>query len=338
VARPSRQGGQNWRSGSTRGPAEFSYHDPHGRGVALLELLPDTPSLARHAVPPVSVPRWYAGRGGLPYSGCAGSLAVDNAGRPCTGSLFSVGATWLFLLLVLFASAACALARARRLSPSSHSPRPGEVTGVARGGGVYRYRLHNLPLFIPRPAHGPRVPERARASSAVVAHAVGSSVRQRSERFGWGVAGLTVLPRARRRRSARPCRFSSSSSGAPPLARRRLPAGVFLVVAGARAVRDLDRYLAPGRSSCQASASPTATPPSGVASGYVFLRRRGVAAGGRGSSTPPGRFETRSSRGRSFGRLPQFETTGSSRPGMISCVGRVRHTIFRPARKTVTIP
>ncbi|MGZ4441101.1 MAG: hypothetical protein ACXVZN_12140, partial [Gaiellaceae bacterium] len=67
----------------------------------------------------------------------------------------------------------------------------GEVTG-SLGWGVYHYRLHNLPLFIP-PAHGlvylsglalaGTLPKRPLVWAAAAIAA------------GWGIAGLTVLPR-----------------------------------------------------------------------------------------------------------------------------------------------
>ena len=67
----------------------------------------------------------------------------------------------------------------------------GEVTG-SLVWGVYHYRLHNLPLFIP-PAHGLvylsgiALSRSLRARAVVWAAAVGAAA--------WGIAGLTVLPR-----------------------------------------------------------------------------------------------------------------------------------------------
>ena len=102
----------------------------------------------------------------------------------------------------------------------------GEVTGSLIWG-VYHYRLHNLPLFVP-PAHGlvyltgfslaagaapPRAP--LVATAAVVA-------------AGWGLLGLTVLPR----------RDVAGAIGVPLLLaflwrgrNRAIYAAVFLVVA-----------------------------------------------------------------------------------------------------------
>ncbi|HEY6835994.1 MAG TPA: hypothetical protein VI142_05915, partial [Gaiellaceae bacterium] len=67
----------------------------------------------------------------------------------------------------------------------------GEVTG-SLVWGVYHYRLHNLPLFIP-PAHGlvylsgVALSRSLRERAVVWAAAVGAAA--------WGIAGLTVLPR-----------------------------------------------------------------------------------------------------------------------------------------------
>ena len=79
----------------------------------------------------------------------------------------------------------------------------GEVTG-SLVWGVYHYRLHNLPLFVP-PAHGLvyltgftlalRLRPHARVLVAVAAAAAAT----------WGLLGLTVLPR-RDVASARPVR------------------------------------------------------------------------------------------------------------------------------------
>jgi hypothetical protein len=141
----------------------------------------------------------------------------------------------------------------------------GEVTG-SLVWGVYHYRLHNLPLFVP-PAHGlvylaglslaGALREHTRvlvATAAVVASA-------------WGLLGLTVLPR----------RDVAGAIGVPLLLvflwrgrNRAIYAGVFLVVAALelygtaigtwRWERDL-----PGLG------IPDGNPPSGVASGYVWF-------------------------------------------------------------------
>ena len=129
----------------------------------------------------MSVPRWYA-IAGPAY--LAALLAVDTL-VGLHGQLVLGGATWVLLLVLL--RPLPALARAQTLAVVAFAT-AGEVTG-SLVWGVYRYRLHNLPLFIP-PAHGLVY-----------------------------LSGLALARRLRRR-----------------LPRRR----------GARAVRDLDRYLALG--------------------------------------------------------------------------------------------
>jgi hypothetical protein len=141
----------------------------------------------------------------------------------------------------------------------------GEVTGSLIWG-VYRYRLHNLPLFIP-PAHGlvyltglSLVTALARHTRAIVAAAAVAAA-------SWGLLGLVVLPR----------RDVAGAIGVPLLLAflwrsrsRALYASVFLVVAALelygtaigtwRWAREL-----PGLG------IPDGNPPSGVASGYVWF-------------------------------------------------------------------
>ncbi len=139
----------------------------------------------------------------------------------------------------------------------------GEVTG-ALVWGVYHYRLHNLPWFIP-PAHGLvylsglALSRTVRGRPLVAAAAVGS--------IGWGLAGLTVLPR-----------LDVAGAMCVPLLCvflwrsrfRATYAGVFLVVAA------LELY---GTSigtwrwavSLPGLGIPDGNPPSGVASGYVWF-------------------------------------------------------------------
>ncbi|HEY4349381.1 MAG TPA: hypothetical protein VGM80_17530 [Gaiellaceae bacterium] len=141
----------------------------------------------------------------------------------------------------------------------------GEVTGSLIWG-VYRYRLHNLPLFIP-PAHGlvyltglSLVTALARHGRAIVAVAATAAT-------SWGLLGLTVLPH----------RDVAGAIGVPLLLlflwrsrSRALYASVFLVVA------TLELYgTAIGTwrwaSTLPGLAIPDGNPPSGVASGYVWF-------------------------------------------------------------------
>jgi hypothetical protein len=141
----------------------------------------------------------------------------------------------------------------------------GEVTGSLIWG-VYHYRLHNLPLFVP-PAHGLvyltglslATTLRAHTRSLVATAAVAAAT--------WGLLGLTVLPR----------RDVAGAVGVPLLLlflwrgrNRAIYAAVFLVVASLelygtaigtwRWAREL-----PGLG------IPDGNPPSGVASGYVWF-------------------------------------------------------------------
>ncbi len=139
----------------------------------------------------------------------------------------------------------------------------GEVTG-SLVWGVYHYRLHNLPLFIP-PAHGLvylsgiALSRSLRARAVVWAAAAGAAA--------WGIAGLTMLPRL----------DVAGAIGVPLLLvflwrspARATYAGVFLVV-GALELYGTSigtwRWVAkvPGLG------IPDGNPPSGVASGYVWF-------------------------------------------------------------------
>ena len=141
----------------------------------------------------------------------------------------------------------------------------GELTGSILWG-VYTYRLHNLPLFIP-PAHG---------LVYLTALSLAAALRGRTRllvataaavALGWGVLGLTVLP----------ARDVAGALGVPLLllflwrsANRALYAGVFVVVAA------LELYgtaigtwrWAPA---LPGLGIPDGNPPSGVASGYVWF-------------------------------------------------------------------
>ena len=139
----------------------------------------------------------------------------------------------------------------------------GEVTG-SLVWGVYSYRLHNLPLFIP-PAHGLvflaglSLAAALRERWIVSAAAAGAA--------GWGVAGLTVLPRL----------DVAGAVGVPVLCAfllrsraRGTYAAVFLVVAA------LELYgTAIGTWRWAATLPgldvPDGNPPSGVASGYIWF-------------------------------------------------------------------
>ena len=141
----------------------------------------------------------------------------------------------------------------------------GEVTGSLIWG-VYHYRLHNLPLFIP-PAHGIvyltgfslAIALRRHARALVLFAAAGAAT--------WGLLGLLLLPR----------RDVAGAFGVPLLLlflwrgrNRAVYAGVFVVVAA------LELYGTSIGTWTWATHLPgtgisDGNPPSGVASGYVWF-------------------------------------------------------------------
>ena len=140
-----------------------------------------------------------------------------------------------------------------------------EVTGSIVWG-VYRYRLHNLPIFIP-PAHGLVFLIGLSLAGALSRHARPLVLVAAFTATTWGLLGLTVLPR----------RDVAGAIGVPLLLvflwrsrNRVLYASVFLVVAclelygTAIGTWRWTRTL-PGLG------IPDGNPPSGVASGYVWF-------------------------------------------------------------------
>jgi hypothetical protein len=134
--------------------------------------------------------------------------------------------------------------------------------------GVYTYRLHNLPLFVP-PGHGLvyLTGLRLAETSLVSRHQRGFLAFVGVIALGWGIAGLTVLPR-------------TDASGALGMAvflvfllrgrARVLYGAVFLVVAvleisGTAAGVWAWKGTVPGLE------LPSGNPPSGAASGYVLF-------------------------------------------------------------------
>jgi hypothetical protein len=204
----------------------------------------------------VSAPRWYAAA--LPAY-LAVLLAVDT--QVSLHVQIALGVV-TFAVLGAALRPLPTLARAQALGVVLFATL-GEVTGSLLWG-VYHYRLHNLPLFIP-PAHGlvylsgVALSRLVRERPLVWAAAALSTA--------WGLAGLTVLPRL----------DVAGAIGVPLLLaflwRSRLRAtyaGVFLVVAA------LELY---GTSigtwrwarALPGLGIPDGNPPSGVASGYVWF-------------------------------------------------------------------
>jgi hypothetical protein len=204
----------------------------------------------------VTVPRWYAAA--LPAY-LAGLLALDT--QVGLHEQLALGAL-TFAVLAVALRPLPPLARAQALGVVLFAT-VGEVTG-SLVWGVYHYRLHNLPLFIP-PAHGlvylsgVALSRSVRDRTVVWAAAIGAA--------GWGIAGLTVLPRL----------DVAGAFGVPLLLVflwrsrwRATYAGVFLVVAA------LELYGTSIGTWRWAQQLPglgisDGNPPSGAASGYVWF-------------------------------------------------------------------
>jgi hypothetical protein len=141
----------------------------------------------------------------------------------------------------------------------------GEVTGSLLWG-VYHYRLHNLPLFVP-PAHGLVYLTGLSFATALRPHARTLVATAAIVSTTWALLGLTVLPR----------RDVAGAIGVPLLLlflwrgrNRTIYAAVFLVVAclelyGTAIGTWRWAHELPGLG------IPDGNPPSGVASGYVWF-------------------------------------------------------------------
>ena len=142
----------------------------------------------------------------------------------------------------------------------------GEVTGSLIWG-VYRYRLHNLPLFIP-PAHGLVYLTGALPQRRARPHArVRSCSRRRSPLRAGGCSASLLLPR----------RDVAGAFGVPLLLgflwrsrNRALYATVFLVVASLELYGTAIGTWRWART-LPGLGIPDGNPPSGVASGYVWF-------------------------------------------------------------------
>jgi hypothetical protein len=207
------------------------------------------------------IPRSYAVVG---PAYLAALLAVDT--QASRGGQVALGAlTWVVLLLAL--RPLPSLARAQAVGVVLFAT-IGEVTG-SLVWGVYRYRLHNLPLFIP-PAHGLVYLSGLALASVVPARRLVALAAAGA--VGWGLAGLTVLPRL----------DVAGAIGIPLLCvflwrsrSRAVYAGVFLVVA---ALELYGTSLGTWRwaVALPGIGVPDGNPPSGVASGYVWFDVMGL--------------------------------------------------------------
>jgi hypothetical protein len=204
----------------------------------------------------MSVPRWYAAAGPVYL---AVLLAVDT--QVGLHAQLALGAITCVVLL----------AAIWPLTPIMRAQVIGvvffatiaEVTGSLIWG-VYRYRLHNLPLFIP-PAHGLVYLSGFALASLVPARPLVAVAAAGS--IGWGLAGITVLPR-----------LDVAGALCVPLLVaflwrsrfRAAYAGVFVVVA---ALELYGTSIGVWRwaSSLPGLGIAQGNPPSGVASGYVWF-------------------------------------------------------------------
>jgi hypothetical protein len=201
-------------------------------------------------------PRWYAAAG---PAYLAALLAVDT--QVGFHVQIALGAlTWLVLIAALHPLAP--LARAQALAVVAFAT-IGEVTG-SLVWGVYAYRLHNLPLFIP-PAHG-LVYLSGLAFAGLMRERVVVGIAAAGA-IVWGIAGLTVLPRL----------DVAGAIGVPLLCLflwrsrfRATYAGVFLVV-GALELYGTSIGTWRWAVELPGLGIPDGNPPSGVASGYVWF-------------------------------------------------------------------
>ncbi len=200
-------------------------------------------------------------RAGLIAAYLAALLAVDTQ-VDLHGQLLLGGLTWVALVV---AAKPLGTERRAQVAVVICAATVAEVTGSILWG-VYSYRLHNLPTFVP-PAHGLVFMAglalsqslRRQARLLVVAAATIASL--------WAVLGLTFLPRT----------DAAGALGVPLLLAflwrsraRAAYAGVFLVVA---ALELYGTAIGTWRWAEQLPGLglPDGNPPSGVASGYVWF-------------------------------------------------------------------
>jgi hypothetical protein len=188
-------------------------------------------------------------------------LAVDT--QVSLHEQFALGAlTWLVLLLQ---ARALPLERRAQVAVVIFAATMAEVTGSIVWG-VYTYRLHNLPTFVP-PAHGLVFIAGLSLSEALRRHARILVAVAGSAALAWGVLGLTSLTRT----------DAAGALGVPLLLAflwrsraRAAYAGVFLVV-GALELYGTAIGTWRWAPALPGLGIPDGNPPSGVASGYVWF-------------------------------------------------------------------
>ncbi|MBW8742099.1 MAG: hypothetical protein JF623_05620 [Acidobacteria bacterium] len=191
----------------------------------------------------------------------AALLAVDTQ-VSLHGQLLLGALTWI---AVVVAARPLAPERRAQVAVVICAATVAELTGSILWG-VYTYRLHNLPTFVP-PAHGLVFMAGLALSDGVRRHARALVVVAAVAATTWGVLGVTVLPRT----------DAAGALGVPLLLAflwrsraRAAYAGVFLVVA---ALELYGTAIGTWRwaEALPGLGVPDGNPPSGVASGYVWF-------------------------------------------------------------------
>jgi hypothetical protein len=191
----------------------------------------------------------------------AALLAVDTQ-VDLHGQLVLGALTWIVLVL---AARPLPVERRAQVAVVICAATVAELTGSIIWG-VYSYRLHNLPTFVP-PAHGLVFIAGLSLSEALRRHARALVVVAATAATAWGLLGLTVLPRL----------DAAGALGVPLLLAflwrsraRAAYAGVFVVVA---ALELYGTAIGTWRwaETLPGLGIPDGNPPSGVASGYVWF-------------------------------------------------------------------
>ena len=183
--------------------------------------------------------------------------SVDRRGQLLLGAV-----TWIVLLV---AARPLPAERRAQVAVVICAATLAELTGSILWG-VYSYRLHNLPTFVP-PAHGLVFMAGLSLSEALRRHSRALVVFAGAAVTIWGVLGLTVLPR-----------LDAAGALCIPLLlvflwrsrARAAYAGVFLVVA---ALELYGTAIGTWRwaEELPGLGIPDGNPPSGVAAGYVWF-------------------------------------------------------------------
>ena len=191
----------------------------------------------------------------------AALLAVDTQVE-LPGQLLLGALTWIVLLI---AARPLAAERRAQVAVVICAATVAELTGSILWG-VYSYRLHNLPTFVP-PAHGLVFMAGLSLSEALRRHSRALVAIAAAAATVWGVLGLTVLPRL----------DAAGAIGVPLLLiflwrsrARAAYAGVFLVV-GALELYGTAIGTWRWAEKLPGLGIPDGNPPSGVASGYVWF-------------------------------------------------------------------